>query len=165
MLERYTEKSITVMKLAKEEARRLGHNLIGTEVILLGLIGEGTGIAAEALKAMGVSHKQGRARAAVEKIIGRGPGLMTMEMLFTPRAARLLVLATDEADKLESKNIGTHHVLLGLIREANESVEVETRDQVLQSFGVDLEDLRKKVFDIVQDYQEQGLKHPTKALW
>ena len=68
MFERFTEKAIKVIMLAQEEARRLGHNFVGTEQILLGLIGEGTGIAAKVLKSMGVNLKD--ARVEVEKIIG-----------------------------------------------------------------------------------------------
>ena len=67
MFERFTEKAIKVIKLAQEEAHRLGHNFIGTELILLGLIGEGTGVAAKVLKSMGVNLKN--ARIEVEKFI------------------------------------------------------------------------------------------------
>ena len=72
MFERFTEKAIKVIMLAQEEARRLGHNFVGTEQILLGLIGEGTGIGPKVLKSMGVNLKD--ARVEVEKIIGLGSG-------------------------------------------------------------------------------------------
>ena len=75
MFERFTEKAIKVIMLAQEEARRLGHNFVGTEQILLGLIGEGTGVAAKVLKSMGVNLKD--ARIEVEKIIGRGSGFVS----------------------------------------------------------------------------------------
>jgi ATP-dependent Clp protease ATP-binding subunit ClpA len=163
LFERYTEKSMKVMELAKEETWRRGHDLMGTEVILIGLIKEGTGIAAQSLKETGVSHA--RVMAIVEKIIGRGPGPTTMDMLFTPKAQRLLVLAINEADKMESRDIGTHHVLLGLIDQASGSSEMEAQGEVLQGLGVDLEVIRTKVFEIVKDYQDRGLKHPTKVLW
>ena len=84
MFERFTEKAIKVIMLAQEEARRLGHNFVGTEQVLLGLIGEGTGIAAKTLKSMGVNLKD--ARIEVEKIIGRGSGFVAVEIPFTPRA-------------------------------------------------------------------------------
>ena len=84
MFERFTEKAIKVIMLAQEEARRLGHNFVGTERVLLGLIGEGTGIAAKTLKSMGVNLKD--ARVEVEKIIGRGSGFVAVEIPFTPRA-------------------------------------------------------------------------------
>lgn len=82
MFERFTEKAIKVIMLAQEEARRLGHNFVGTEQILLGLIGEGTGVAAKVLKSMGVNLKD--ARIEVEKIIGRGSGFVAVEIPFTP---------------------------------------------------------------------------------
>jgi ATPases with chaperone activity, ATP-binding subunit len=87
MFERFTEKAIKVIMLAQEEARRLGHNFVGTEQILLGLIGEGTGVAAKVLKSMGVNLKD--ARVEVEKIIGRGSGFVAVEIPFTPRAKRV----------------------------------------------------------------------------
>ena len=115
MFERFTEKAIKVIMLAQEEARRLGHNFAGTEQVLLGLIGEGTGVAAKTLKSMGVTLKD--ARAEVEKIIGRGSGFVAVEIPFTPRAKRVLELSWDEARQLGHNYIGTEHLLLGLIRE------------------------------------------------
>ncbi|KAG6747268.1 hypothetical protein POTOM_049664 [Populus tomentosa] len=101
MFERFTEKAIKVIMLAQEEARRLGHNFVGTEQILLGLIGEGTGIAAKVLKSMGINLKD--ARVEVEKIIGRGSGFVAVEIPFTPRAKRVLELSLEEARQLEMK--------------------------------------------------------------
>ncbi|RWW85723.1 hypothetical protein BHE74_00005573 [Ensete ventricosum] len=98
MFERFTEKAIKVIMLAQEEARRLGHNFVGTEQILLGLIGEGTGIAAKVLKSMGINLKD--ARVKVEKIIGRGNGFIAVEIPFTPRAKRVLELSLEEARQL-----------------------------------------------------------------
>lgn len=98
MFERFTEKAIKVIMLAQEEARRLGHNFVGTEQILLGLIGEGTGIAAKVLKSLGVNLKE--ARVEVEKIIGRGSGFVAVEIPFTPRAKRVLELSLEEARQL-----------------------------------------------------------------
>ena len=98
MFERFTEKAIKVIMLAQEEARRLGHNFVGTEQILLGLIGEGTGIAAKVLKSMGINLKD--ARVEVEKIIGRGSGFIAVEIPFTPRAKRVLELSLEEARQL-----------------------------------------------------------------
>jgi ATP-dependent Clp protease ATP-binding subunit ClpA len=90
--------AIKVVMLAQEEARRLGHNFVGTEQILLGLIGESTGIAAKVLKSMGVNLKD--ARVEVEKIIGRGSGFVAVEIPFTPRAKRVLELSLEEARQL-----------------------------------------------------------------
>ncbi|KAK6912913.1 Clp, repeat (R) domain [Dillenia turbinata] len=115
MFERFTEKAIKVIMLAQEEARRLGHNFVGTEQILLGLIGEGTGIAAKVLKSMGINVKD--ARVEVEKIIGRGSGFIAVEIPFTPRAKRVLELSLEEARQLGHNYIGSEHLLLGLLRE------------------------------------------------
>lgn len=138
MFERFTEKAIKVIMLAQEEARRLGHNFVGTEQVLLGLIGEGTGIAAKTLKGMGVTLKD--ARNEVEKIIGRGSGFVAVEIPFTPRAKRVLELSWDEARQLGHNYIGTEHLLLGLIREG-EGVAA----RVLENLGVDLNKVRSNV--------------------
>lgn len=138
MFERFTEKAIKVIMLAQEEARRLGHNFVGTEQVLLGLIGEGTGVAAKTLKSMGVNLKD--ARVEVEKIIGRGSGFVAVEIPFTPRAKRVLELSWDEARQLGHNYIGTEHLLLGLIREG-EGVAA----RVLENLGVDLNKIRTNV--------------------
>ncbi|KVH98191.1 AAA+ ATPase domain-containing protein [Cynara cardunculus var. scolymus] len=119
MFERFTEKAIKVIMLAQEEARRLGHNFVGTEQILLGLIGEGTGIAAKVLKSMGINLKD--ARVEVEKIIGRGSGFVAVEIPFTPR----------------HNYIGSEHLLLGLLREG-EGVAA----RVLENLGADPNNIR-----------------------
>ena len=142
MFERFTEKAIKVIMLAQEEARRLGHNFVGTEQVLLGLIGEGTGVAAKTLKSMGVNLKD--ARAEVEKIIGRGSGFVAVEIPFTPRAKRVLELSWDEARQLGHNYIGTEHLLLGLIREG-EGVAA----RVLENLGVDLNKVRSNVIKML----------------
>ena len=144
MFERFTEKAIKVIMLAQEEARRLGHNFVGTEQVLLGLIGEGTGIAAKTLKSMGVTLKD--ARVEVEKIIGRGSGFVAVEIPFTPRAKRVLELSWDEARQLGHNYIGTEHLLLGLIREG-EGVAA----RVLENLGVDLNKVRSNVVKMLGD--------------
>jgi len=93
MFERFTEKAIKVIMLAQEESRRLGHNYVGTEQILLGLLGEGTGVAAKVLKASGMNLKD--ARVEVENIIGRGSGFVAIEIPFTDKAKRVLQLSWD----------------------------------------------------------------------
>ncbi len=148
MFERFTEKAIKVIMLAQEEARRLGHNFVGTEQVLLGLIGEGTGVAAKTLKSMGVNLKD--ARAEVEKIIGRGTGFVAVEIPFTPRAKRVLELSWDEARQLGHNYIGTEHLLLGLIRES-EGVAA----RVLENLGVDLNKIRSNVVKILGESKPQ----------
>lgn len=149
MFERFTEKAIKVIMLAQEEARRLGHNFVGTEQILLGLIGEGTGIAAKTLKGMGVNLKEGRAE--VEKIIGRGSGFVAVEIPFTPRAKRVLELSWDEARQLGHNYIGTEHLLLGLIREG-EGVAA----RVMENLGVDLTKIRSNVIRMLGETRGSG---------
>jgi ATP-dependent Clp protease ATP-binding subunit ClpC len=147
MFERFTEKAIKVIMLAQEEARRLGHNFVGTEQILLGLIGEGTGIGPKVLKSMGVNLKD--ARVEVEKIIGRGSGFVAVEIPFTPRAKRVLELSLEEARQLGHNYIGTEHLLLGLIREG-EGVAA----RVLENLNVDLSKVRSQIIRSLGDNTE-----------
>lgn len=147
MFERFTEKAIKVVMLAQEEARRLGHNFVGTEQVLLGLIGEGTGIAAKVLKSMGVNLKE--ARVEVEKIIGRGSGFVAVEIPFTPRAKRVLELSLEEARQLGHNYIGTEHLLLGLLREG-EGVAA----RVLENLGADPGKIRTQVIRMVGESAE-----------
>ena len=142
MFERFTEKAIRVIMLAQEESRRLGHNFVGTEQLLLGLIAEGTGIASKTLKSMGVNIKE--AREEVEKIIGRGCGFVAVEIPFTPRAKKVLELSWDEARQLGHNYIGTEHLLLGLIREG-EGVAAK----VLENLGVDLNKCRSNIIKML----------------
>ncbi|KAG6423782.1 hypothetical protein SASPL_114185 [Salvia splendens] len=147
MFERFTEKAIKVIMLAQEEARRLGHNFVGTEQILLGLIGEGTGIAAKVLKSMGINLKD--ARVEVEKIIGRGSGFVAVEIPFTPRAKRVLELSLEEARQLGHNYIGSEHLLLGLLREG-EGVAA----RVLENLGADPSNIRTQVIRMVGESAE-----------
>lgn len=147
MFERFTEKAIKVVMLAQEEARRLGHNFVGTEQILLGLIGESTGIAAKVLKSMGVTLKD--ARVEVEKVIGRGSGFVAVEIPFTPRAKRVLELSLEEARQLGHNYIGTEHILLGLLREGE-----GVASRVLETLGADPQKIRTQVIRMVGESQE-----------
>jgi ATP-dependent Clp protease ATP-binding subunit ClpC len=149
MFERFTEKAIKVIMLAQEEARRLGHNFVGTEQILLGLIGEGTGVAAKVLKSLGVNLKDSRIE--VEKIIGRGSGFVAVEIPFTPRAKRVLELSLEEARQLGHNYIGTEHLLLGLIREG-EGVAA----RVLENLSIDLTKVRTQVVRMLGETADVG---------
>jgi ATP-dependent Clp protease ATP-binding subunit ClpC len=143
MFERFTEKAIKVIMLAQEEARRLGHNFVGTEQILLGLIGEGTGIGAKVLKSMGFTLKD--ARVEVEKIVGRGSGFVAVEIPFTPRAKMVLEGSLEEARQLGHNYIGTEHLLLGLVGQSEgiaahvfKNVRVDrskVRSKIIRSLG------------------------------
>ncbi|NET40998.1 ATP-dependent Clp protease ATP-binding subunit [Okeania sp. SIO2B3] len=138
MFERFTEQSIKVIMLAQEEARRLGHNFVGTEQILLGLISEGTGIAAKVLKEYNVNLKD--ARNEVEQIIGRGSGFTPAEIPFTPRVKRMLEVSLEEARKLDHNYIGTEHLLLALLQDS-EGVAAK----VLDNLGVDRSKIRTQI--------------------
>ncbi len=138
MFEHFTSQAIRVIMLAQEEARRLGHNFVGTEQILLGLIGEGNGVAAKVLNDMGVTLKD--ARREVEKIIGRGSGFVPPEIPFTPKVKSLFEQAFKEARTLGNNYISTEHLLLGLT-EAGEGVAAK----VLQNLGIELKDIRTAV--------------------
>lgn len=142
MFERFTDSAIKVIRLAHEEARRLGHNFVGTEQILLGLVGEGNGIAAKALKSLGINLKE--AREEIEKIIGRGSGFVAVEIPFTPRSKRVLELSLEESRTLGQDYVGTEHLLLGLIRDG-EGVAAK----VLINLGVDAQEIRAKVIEML----------------
>ncbi|MEM9924449.1 MAG: ATP-dependent Clp protease ATP-binding subunit [Cyanobacteria bacterium P01_D01_bin.50] len=138
MFEHFTSEAIKVVMLAQEEARRLGHNFVGTEQILLGLLGEETGVAAKVLTDMGVTLRD--ARREVEKIIGRGSGFVPPEIPFTPKVKTLFEQSFKEARSLGHNYIGTEHLLLGLT-EAGEGVAAK----VLQNLDIDLKQLRTAV--------------------
>src|SRR6266540_1925589 len=125
-----TPRAKKVIELAVEEARRLNHSYIGTEHLLLGLIREGDGVAAQALTGLGISRHT--VRAQVEEIIGRGASAPTGHIPFTPRAKKVLELSLREARQLGHSYIGTEHILLGLVREG-EGVAA----QVLVKLGAD----------------------------
>ena len=142
MFERFTDRARRVLVLAQEEARLLNHGFIGTEHILLGLIHEGEGVAAQALEALGISLWA--AREKVEETTGPVASGETASPPFTPRAKKVLELSLREALQLGHNHIGTEHILLGLMREG-EGVAV----QVLLSFGADQPTVRKKVFELI----------------
>jgi ATP-dependent Clp protease ATP-binding subunit ClpC len=139
MFECFTPEAITVIVCAQEESRRMGHNYLGTEQILLGLISEGNGVAAKALKSMGVNLKD--ARIEVKKIIGRGSGFVDVEIPFTPEMADILELSAQEAHQSQC-NVDTEHILLNLLKESNsDNVAVK----ILKSFGLDLPKIRSNI--------------------
>ena len=141
MFGRFTERAQKVLALAQEEAIRLGHNNIGTEHILLGLVREGEGIAAKALYALGLSSE--KIQKEVEDLIGRGQDT-TGSIHYTPRAKKVTELSMDEARKLGHSYVGTEHILLGLIREG-EGVAA----RVLNNLGVSLNKARQQVLQLL----------------
>jgi ATP-dependent Clp protease ATP-binding subunit ClpC len=115
MFERFTDQARRVVVLAQEEARLLNHNYIGTEHLLLGLLHEGEGVAAQALESFGISLEAGRVQ--VEQIIGQGLSAPTGHIPFTPRAKKALESSLREALQLGHNYMGTEHLLLGISRQ------------------------------------------------
>lgn len=148
MFERFTDSARRVVVLAQEEARVLGHDYIGTEHVLLGLLVDRGGAAASVLTARGVSAEA--ARHQVELIIGRGQSPSSGHMPFTARAKKVLELSLREALELGQEYIGTEHLLLGLIREG-EGVAT----QILVNLGSDLDQTRQAVLEMVPEQQRQ----------
>ncbi|MFD2617348.1 ATP-dependent protease ATP-binding subunit ClpC [Terrilactibacillus laevilacticus] len=145
MFGRFTERAQKVLALAQEEAMRLGHNNVGTEHILLGLVREGEGIAAKALKALNLSPE--KIQKEVESLIGRGNETV-QTIHYTPRAKKVIELSMDEARKIGHSYVGTEHILLGLIREG-EGVAA----RVLNNLGVSLNKARQQVLQLLGSHE------------
>src|SRR3954466_12922487 len=154
MSNRFTERAQRVILIAQEEAKRLNHDYVGTEHILLGLIALGEGVAAQVLANLGVDLR--RVRAEIEKIVGTGDTVMLLgELPFTPRAKKVLELAVEEAQNMGHSHVGTEHLLLGLIRE-----EEGVAAQVLENLGVRLDIVREEVISLLGEGQP-GPAAPT----
>ena len=162
MFGRFTERSQKVLAFAQEEAVRLGHNNIGTEHILLGLVKEGEGIAAKALQSLNISLD--KVQTEVETLIGKGQE-KPLSISYTPRAKKVIELSMDEARKLGHTYVGTEHILLGLIREG-EGVAA----RVLNNLGISLNKARQQVLqllgnsEVVSPNQSNQLNHNTPTL-
>src|SRR5215813_680733 len=143
MYERFTDRARKVMQLANQEAQRFNHEYIGTEHVLLGLIKEGSGVAANVLKNLDIDLR--KIRLEVEKLVQSGPDMVTMGKLpQTPRAKKVIEYAMEEARNLNHNYVGTEHILLGLLRE-QEGVAA----QVLMNLGLKLEDVREEVLSLL----------------
>ncbi len=151
MFSRFTERAQQVLVLAQEEAKRLSHNFIGTEHLLLGLVREGSGIAARALQNMNVDLN--RVRSEVERITPRGDKILFQGITYTPRAKRVVELSIEESQNLGHNYVGTEHILLGLLREG-EGIAA----QVLTNMEIDLKRARKEVIQLLGG--EEGAAHP-----
>ena len=126
MFERFTDKARRVVVQSQEEARRLNHNYIGTEHILLGLLSVPDTVAIAALDDLSISLQQ--TRTTVESIIGVGQSEPEGHLPFTPRAKKVLELSLREAQRLQHDHIGPEHILLGLVREG-EGVAAQVLDR------------------------------------
>ncbi len=143
MFERFTDRARKVMALANQEAQRFNHEYIGTEHILLGLVKEGSGVGANVLKNLDVDLR--KVRLEVEKLVKRGPDMVTMGRLpQTPRAKKVIEYAIEEARSLNHNYVGTEHLLLGLLREQD-----GVAAQVLMNLGLRLEDVREEVLNLL----------------
>jgi ATP-dependent Clp protease ATP-binding subunit ClpC len=143
MYERFTDRARKVMQLANQEAQRFNHEYIGTEHLLLGLVKEGSGVAANVLKNLDVDLR--KIRLEVEKLVQSGPEMVTMGKLpQTPRAKKVIEYSMEEARQLNHNYVGTEHILLGLLRE-QEGVAA----QVLMNLGMKLEDVREEVLNLL----------------
>src|SRR5216683_6565645 len=166
MYERFTDRARKVMQLANQEALRFNHEYIGTEHILLGLVQDGSGVAATVLKNLDINLL--KVRQEVEKIIQSGPDLLTQRSLpQTPRAKKVIEYAIEEARKLNHNYVGTEHLLLGLLRE-----EEGVAALVLMNFGLKLEDVREETMRVLgqepkvrEEYQRRAeIPHELDAL-
>ena len=150
MYERFTDRARKVMQLANQEAQRFNHEYIGTEHVLLGLIKEGSGVAANVLKNLDIDLR--KIRMEVEKLVQSGPDMVTMGKLpQTPRAKKVIEYSMEEARNLNHNYVGTEHILLGLLRE-QEGVAA----QVLMNLGLKLEDVREEVLNLLGHGMEEG---------
>jgi ATP-dependent Clp protease ATP-binding subunit ClpC len=151
MFERFTEQARRVVVQAQEEARTLGHNYIGTEHILLGLLIEREGLAAQALSTLGISLDT--AREQVAEIAGAGTGQPGGHVPFTPRTKKVLELSLREAQRLGHDHIGTEHILLGLVREAD-----GVGAQILERQGASLDRVQEQVLATVRAAPAEELR-------
>jgi len=147
MFEKFTEKSVKVILFAQEESRRLGHNYVGTEQLLLGLLGQRGGVAYNVLTAAKLTFNE--TRKEVDRLIGRGQGQVPADIPFTPRAKRMLMTAAQEADGLGHGYIGPEHLLLALLDEG-EGLSM----QVLQNMRVNVGKLRSELFIEMAEEEE-----------
>ena len=156
MSNRFTERAQRVILIAQEEAKRLNHDYVGTEHLLLGLIALGEGVAAQVLANLGVDLR--RVRTEIEKIVGTGDNVMLLgEIPFTPRAKKVLELAVEEAQNMGHNYVGTEHLLLGLIRE-----EEGVAARVLENLGVRLDVVREEVISLLGEGQPHSTtQHST----
>jgi ATP-dependent Clp protease ATP-binding subunit ClpC len=142
MSNRFTERAQRIVLIAQEEAKRLNHDYVGPEHVLLGLIALGEGVAAQVLANLGVDLR--RVRSEIEKIVGTGDNVMLLgEIPFTPRAKKVLEYAVEEAQHMGHSYVGTEHLLLGLIRE-----EEGVAARVLGTFGSRLDVVRGEVMNL-----------------
>jgi ATP-dependent Clp protease ATP-binding subunit ClpC len=170
VFERFTERARQVIVLAQDEARKLKHDYIGTEHLLLGLLREEEGPAARALESLGLTLEE--VRAHVARTVGQGDEVATGQIPFTPRSKKVLELSLREAIELGHNYIGTEHILLGLVRE-NDGVAV----RIMLEFDADAEKIRNEIMRLLSgpgasraspvplrwEYEVRTLEGPTET--
>src|SRR5437588_9373425 len=159
MYERFTDRARKVMQLANQEAQRFNHEYIGTEHVLLGLVKEGSGVAANVLKNLDIDLR--RVRLEVERIVQPGPGgdqVVMGRLPHTPRAKKVIEYSVEEARNLNHNYVGTEHLLLGLLRE-QEGVAA----QVLMNLGLKLEDVREEVLNLLGHNMPESSEGPSEG--
>ncbi len=149
MFKRYTEKAKRAIMIAQEEAINLNHDYIGTEHILIGLIKEEEGVASQVLRQLGVNVD--KVVEEVERLVGKGEYQQVGEIAFTPRAKKVLELASQEASQLKNNYIGTEHILLGLIKEGS-GVAV----RILADLGINLDNVYSEIMKVLMEGEAQG---------
>lgn len=149
MFKRYTEKAKRAIMIAQEEAINLNHDYIGTEHILIGLIKEEEGVASQVLRQLGVNVD--KVVEEVERLVGKGEYQQVGEIAFTPRAKKILELASQEASQLKNNYIGTEHILLGLIKEGS-GVAV----RILADLGINLDNVYSEIMKVLMEGEAQG---------
>jgi len=156
MLNRFTQRAQKAILLAQQEAKRLNHDYLGTEHILLGLVALGEGVAAQVLQDLGIDLK--KVRREVEKMVGTGDNILLVgEVPFTPRAKKVLELAVQEAQDMGHNYVGTEHLLLGLIRE-----EEGVAAKVLEGLGASLELVRGQIMNLLGESTAEGMPSKEK---
>ncbi|MDD5132386.1 MAG: ATP-dependent Clp protease ATP-binding subunit [bacterium] len=149
MFNRFTERAQRAIQLAQEEVKRLNHDYLGTEHLLLGLIDLNEGVASLVLTNLELDLN--KIRKEIEKIVGAGDTIMLLgEVPFTPRAKKVLQLAVEESQAMGHSRIGTEHILLGLLREG-EGIAAK----VLASMGIQLDRVREEIINILSDLETQ----------
>jgi ATP-dependent Clp protease ATP-binding subunit ClpA len=151
--DKFTERAKKVLVLAQEEAQRFNHNYIGTEHLLLGLVREGSGVAARVLEGLGVELS--KVRAAVLFRVGKGDRMVIGDISLTTRAKKAIELSVAEARGLHHNHVGTEHLLLGLVREG-EGIAAS----VLESLGVSLEKVRRQIIQVISQEPEARSGRP-----
>nr|YP_011005619.1 ATP-dependent Clp protease ATP-binding subunit clpA-like protein [Cutleria multifida]WAM62623.1 ATP-dependent Clp protease ATP-binding subunit clpA-like protein [Cutleria multifida] len=151
MFERFTERALQVIMMSQEESRRLGHNFVGTEQILLGLLGEGCGVAINAVREYGITMR--KVRIEVERLIGKGTGFVAIEIPFTPRAKKILEMSIKQSKELNHSYINTEHIFLALLNDTDGIC-----CKVLQNLGANIPRIKSYVLNELDQNHEAGPK-------